>query len=117
MTYKDKEKRNRTKNIYRKNHPESTRKIHRNYILKSKYNLTPEQYNEMLKKQDFKCAICGHPFDLLKLHNAEIDHNHQTNKVRGILCHKCNVVLGMANDNINVLYSAIKYLKESDKNE
>lgn len=61
--------------------------------LKSLYKMTPEEYIARLSGQDFRCKICGMPPDAgKKLH---VDHNHGTGKVRGILCRRCNHVLGL----------------------
>lgn len=85
------------------------------YTAKVKYNLTKEQYHEMLDKQNGKCAICGE-VPKYKRHNKtttrlNIDHCHKTNKVRGLICFRCNSGLGMFKDNKMLLLSAIKYLK------
>ena len=61
----------------------------RKWQLKTRYNLTPEQVNELLENQGGKCAICD--YGLIKHH---IDHCHNTGSVRGILCHQCNIRLG-----------------------
>jgi len=74
--------------------------------LKTRYNLTPEGVMELLNKQSNKCAIC-----LIELSTYHIDHCHNTNKVRGILCSSCNMGLGLFKDDTEVLKSAIKYLK------
>src|ERR1035437_9773262 len=81
----------------------------RNLHLKRKYNITQEQYNELFNKQNGKCAICGkHQSELKKA--LGIDHDHETGKNRGLLCDKCNLLLGHANDNVQVLTQAINYL-------
>ncbi len=56
--------------------------------LRRKYGITLKQYYRMLKAQDYKCAICRRPFD--EKRKANVDHNHKTGKVRGILCYRCN---------------------------
>lgn len=61
----------------------------------------------MFASQNNKCAICG--IDIKD--NGVVDHSHITNKVRGILCNKCNVLLGMARDNVDILKKAIDYLQ------
>lgn len=61
----------------------------RNRLLKKKYGITSEQYEEMLKAQDFKCAICKAPQEQYKSRFA-VDHSHVSNKVRGLLCIICN---------------------------
>ena len=71
----------------------------------------------MLKKQNYKCAICHNEFKIFTdshIKDIHIDHNHITNKVRGLLCIKCNSGIGYLNDDINLLKEAIKYLKRND---
>lgn len=67
-------------------------------------------YNEILKKQENKCKICG--TDNCGKRGWHVDHDHKTGLVRGILCLKCNSLLGMSNDNVEILYLAIQYLNE-----
>lgn len=74
--------------------------------LKFKYNLTPEQLEEMTKDQNGKCLICTR---ISKLH---VDHCHKSNKVRGLLCFTCNVGLGNFKDSPIFLKSAMLYLKK-----
>ena len=71
------------------------------------YKLTMEGYNNILAAQKHKCAICNSENGLV------IDHNHDNNLVRGLLCNYCNLMLGYAKDNTNTLTSAIKYLKNN----
>jgi hypothetical protein len=78
---------------------------------KHRYGVTPEKYDEMLESQDNKCKICRRPFgeDLKPV----IDHDHATDKVRGLLCRFCNTGLGMFSDVAELLIRAVEYLKES----
>lgn len=66
--------------------------VHVNKI-KKKYNITEQQYKDLLKKQDYKCAICG-LYENNKTNDTiwrlSVDHDHKTNKIRGLLCNKCN---------------------------
>jgi len=80
----------------------------------NRYNLTTDEYYSIYKKQESKCGICGVFVKLGgKGHGAGyVDHCHNTGKVRGILCHNCNIAIGLLKDNITTLYSAIKYIKE-----
>lgn len=87
------------------NNPTLIREKH--YI--KKYGITLGEYNVLDESQNGLCAICRNPQNNKK--NLSVDHNHKTGKVRGLLCHKCNVGLGMANDNVEVLESMISYLK------
>jgi Recombination endonuclease VII len=62
--------------------------LNRKWALKRMYSLTPEQYDAMLEAQDGVCAICKNPSkDGRRLH---VDHDHTTDKNRGLLCSMCN---------------------------
>lgn len=78
--------------------------------LKKNYGITPEQYQEMLENQNSKCAICKEE-GIIKKGKLCIDHSHETNEVRGLLCHGCNLGLGHFQDKIDLLKNAIIYLK------
>jgi|HubBroStandDraft_1064217.scaffolds.fasta_scaffold00305_35 hypothetical protein len=96
-----------------------------NYRLKDKlksYNLTVEQYKDMIEKQNNKCAICGNEETRRsrtsgKIVTLSVDHCHDSNKVRSLLCHSCNVGLGAFKDSIELLDKAIEYLKKHNKNQ
>lgn len=78
--------------------------------LKTKYNITVNDYNKLFEKQEGKCAICGaHQINFKKA--LAVDHDHETGKIRGLICFNCNIMLGQAKDNINILKNAINYLK------
>ena len=80
------------------------------YQKKNKYGITEEEYNKLFEEQNNKCAICDTPFEEIK---GFVDHDHLTKKVRGILCTRCNTLLGMARDNVNILQNAISYLQKN----
>jgi hypothetical protein len=82
--------------------PEKAKTIYRKY----KYGLTPEMEAAFLTKQKGGCAVCGNPPPLV------VDHCHKTKVVRGLLCYRCNLGLGMFGDNIEGLLKAIRYLKQ-----
>lgn len=69
------------------------------------YGLTTKQYHEMVIKQSGLCGICED-----QLSDPHVDHCHTTGVVRGLLCHHCNTLLGLARDNILVLTKAVNYL-------
>ncbi len=73
------------------------------------YGLTFSDYNRILKEQSEGCAICGKPPNGKRL---SVDHDHKSNKVRGLLCMHCNVILGHAFEKIETLENAISYLKK-----
>jgi Recombination endonuclease VII len=77
-----------------------------------RYGLTADDYFRISKDQNDLCAICKRPTPHHKIHTRlSVDHDHATGKVRGLLCHKCNTMLGAAEDNIDSLHSAIAYLE------
>lgn len=78
---------------------------------KTQFGIDIDTYNIMLEEQNGCCAICG--ISILKLKkNFSVDHCHSSLKVRGLLCSKCNTVLGFVNDDINILKNCISYLKK-----
>lgn len=87
-------------------HRERTKEL----ALVRKYGISSEQYREILLKQGNKCAVC-------KLKQPEhskrfaVDHDHKSNKVRGLLCMNCNRAIGLMKDSPEILKSAINYLK------
>lgn len=85
---------------YRSRHPEKAR-ISRTA---SRYKMSPRNL-EILEFLSTTCAICGD--EGVKL---VVDHCHDTNKVRGLLCYRCNTLLGQARDDISILLSAVIYL-------
>ncbi len=78
--------------------------------LKKHYGISFSKYLEMLKDQNNKCLICN--CELLQDKNTCIDHCHTTNKVRGVLCTNCNILLGQARDSVDILKSAQTYLEK-----
>jgi hypothetical protein len=89
----------------------STRRryLDRKRHLSRRYGVSLEDYNKLVRLQHGRCAIC---FNYPKRGGRlGVDHNHDTGKVRGLLCHKCNPMLGNANDSILVLQKAIQYLR------
>ena len=79
---------------------------------KTKYNISKEVRDQMLVEQDNKCAICRLSLSSNGSH-THTDHNHQTGKIRGILCTNCNRGLGHFNDSGDNLQAAIEYLRRN----
>lgn len=84
------------------------RTYHRSIVNISRYD-----YAKLLVEQNNCCAICGIDSSELK-RDLSVDHNHITNKIRGLLCSNCNVGLGYFKDNTSLLSMAIEYLVRSD---
>lgn len=86
----------------------------RAYLTEStrRYGITPAQFQEMFAAQDEKCATCAKPFDWGdKQTKPHIDHCHTSLKVRGLLCNRCNTVLGLVTEDKSLLSNLIEYLK------
>lgn len=81
--------------------------------LKRSFNISLDEYNLMLEKQEGRCAICKtddpHVDTKSGFHFA-VDHCHTTGKVRGLLCAHCNTGLGKFRDDVANLQQAINYL-------
>lgn len=78
-----------------------------------KYGIDEVTYRKMEEEQNYKCLICGRGAeDGIQYGKLVVDHCHTTNNVRGLLCNRCNVMLGKAADDIQILEAGIKYLKE-----
>lgn len=76
-----------------------------------KYGLTHEQYINMCAAQGGKCAICQRiPVGNGSMSVLQVDHDHETGKVRGLLCQHCNTGLGKFSDKVDVLLAAVQYL-------
>jgi hypothetical protein len=78
--------------------------------------VTGKEYAELLLKQNGVCAICKKEETRISngiVTSLSVDHCHDTNKIRGLLCNKCNTAIGQLNHSIEVLLSAIEYLRRS----
>ena len=82
-------------------------------IVKSKYGLTPEEYYGLKAAANSICQICGTPEGDTKSTRLVIDHCHETGKVRGMICDKCNRALGLVGDSIQTLQNLIAYLHKN----
>jgi hypothetical protein len=89
------------------NKPKKPLEQRRQSILK-KYGLTVVEYDEMLRKQNGVCAICGGTNSDGK--GLFIDHDHKTGRIRGLLCNDCNLGIGRLKDSVGILTKAIGYL-------
>lgn len=73
-----------------------------------RYGLKPEDIEELGRIQESACASCRKPF--LADRAPCVDHDHETGRVRSLLCHNCNVIIGLAGEDPTVLASCMKYL-------
>ncbi len=93
-----------------------TKEQRRELKLKEAYGLSLEEYNNILSSQNEMCAICGKKQgeERFPLH---VDHDHQTGKIRGLLCQTCNQGLGLFKDNQELLIKAANYLDRQKEQE
>jgi hypothetical protein len=79
--------------------------------LKRRYGITPEQYYELFEKQGGVCGICGTKSTDANKEDTKlcVDHCHETGRVRGLLCRKCNLALQVV-ENTLFVQKAISYL-------
>ena len=80
--------------------------------LKRKYGITHDDYLDMLEDQNGCCLGCGASAEDQPYGVLDVDHNHKTEKVRGLLCNPCNRLLGLSGDSSKVLLSLVSYLNE-----
>ena len=83
----------------------------RDKYLLATYGLKPGEWEARLASQGGVCDICKK-----KKRRYDTDHDHQTGKVRGVICHRCNSLLGHARDSEAILRAAADYLKKSNEN-
>ena len=80
------------------------------YNQEVRFGLKRSDLDRMWQEQGGACKICFQPFIGKR---PAVDHCHSTNKVRGLLCLKCNTALGLMGDNVHNLQNAITYLNDS----
>jgi hypothetical protein len=114
----NKEKQNKRQRRWLAAHPEKKKEYKKKFPWKpspevsrrgtlKQYGLTTSDYNRMVEQQDGVCAICGSDN---KGKNLNVDHDHKTGRVRGLLCNHCNWGLGHMKDDTGILEKAIGYL-------
>lgn len=81
----------------------------------AKYGLTPEEYDEMFAQQNGRCAICDREPEGngVSHHNLVVDHDHETGKVRALLCDFCNRGIGIFREDPDLLMTAAAYLLQN----
>ena len=73
-----------------------------------RYRISLAEFDTMMKEQNGVCAICNKPAKVGK--SLCVDHDHKTGKIRGLLCQSCNLLIGNAKDDIEVVFKALHYL-------
>jgi hypothetical protein len=98
----------RQKNKYKNDSNLRAKILSRKYYYK--YGITFEEKNRIVLQQENKCKICGNVFKNAR--DTHVDHDHNTGKLREILCRKCNYGLGNFKDNVYIMQKAIDYLNK-----
>lgn len=83
----------------------------KNKYLKYQYGITKEDYDALLKHQNFSCKICG----ASPINFPVVEHNHKTGIVRGIVCQKCNITIASIENNKHLLKTILEYLEAHDQ--
>lgn len=94
--------------------PEKYKGLERRSHLWLTYQITQENYDDMLCEQGGCCAICEREPETATPSKPVlyVDHDHKTEKIRGLLCQKCNSGIGFLNDDVNTLQHAIQYIQK-----
>ena len=87
---------------------ESLARTNREGKLRRNYGLTALGWQQLWAEQNGKCAICSADLTKRKTH---VDHDHRSNRVRGLLCFTCNTALGKFRDSVDILQAAAEYLR------
>lgn len=111
MTYADPAAKAANEKAYYEANREKRRAQVRDCQYRRKYGITTLDYEEMLRAQGEACAICRSKDN--KGRRFSVDHDHETGRVRGLLCFKCNTALGQFGDNVPGLNAVIDYLRGS----
>ena len=83
--------------------------------MKNRYGVTLEQYDQIFENQNGVCAICGEPETAVFKRGCgtvrlSVDHDHETGKVRSLLCNRCNLLLGRVEGNQELIVKMQEYL-------
>jgi hypothetical protein len=95
---------------WKASHPETSAEQRWRSHLRKRYGITVEQHSAKLAEQSNRCAVCREEFDSDR-RQPRIDHDHATGVFRGVLCHACNVSLGLFGDDPARLRRAADYLE------
>jgi hypothetical protein len=91
---------------WREAHPE----LHQARHVKNRYGIALQEYEAMAAAADGKCPVCGEPPP--PFNGFDLDHDHETGQVRGLLCRPCNLALGGARDNPAILRALADYIEQ-----
>lgn len=111
---RNRERANFIRKRWAKNNPEKRALIYKKCCIKRFYGINYDEYLKMIEFQENKCKLCGNIFSDDRLGTKPaVDHCHKTNKIRGILCGRCNLAIGNFDESLELMEKAIKYLKDN----
>jgi hypothetical protein len=85
--------------------------LHRARHMKNRYGIALDEYEAMVKLTGGRCPVCGQPPSPVFEAAFDLDHDHLTGKVRGLLCRPCNLALGGARDDPAILRALADYIE------
>jgi hypothetical protein len=119
MPEEEREKRRQRTKQWIKDHPEAYRASYTKSQRKRRYGIDEDTYQQMAVVQNHACAICQRKEHVKTngktVDNLPVDHDHATEKVRGLLCHGCNKIIAFAGDDPKRLEVAAAYLRKYGK--
>ena len=98
-------------NEWQEQHPRQSAKHKRDHHLRKKFGITVEESERLLAQQGGVCAICRQPISDVRGYAPHVDHDHATQRIRGILCIRCNNGLGLFKSDPHRLRAAADYLE------
>jgi hypothetical protein len=82
--------------------------------LKYSYGITRERYDTLVLEQGNRCKVCREqPRQVGKKARLHVDHDHETGAIRGLLCHNCNVSIGLLKDDVGRVRALLEYLERN----
>lgn len=95
--------------------PEAYKAISTDSLLKKTYGISLQEFDKLSRLQNNVCAICHSKCATYS--RLSVDHDHETDKIRGLLCNNCNRAIGLFKDDPNILRAAADYLENTDQKE
>jgi hypothetical protein len=92
-------------------------KTNKNGYLRRTYGISNEEYEFLLQKRNYVCAICNKPETRKnngKITDLTVDHCHVSGKIRGLLCQKCNSGIGVFKESLELLIKAKQYIEKNN---
>lgn len=111
------EKRREQKKEWQKSRKDEDKDYYKNKSLRTRYGISPEEYNKLFMDQEGKCKICGCEETTVAngiTRSLAVDHNHTSGVIRGLLCRKCNTAIGLLKEDKLLLLKAVEYLDNAD---